>query len=194
MKNNRWTKHYTEWQPRRGKRSREQPCRRWQYMARKEGTIWNRKAIEDNGRCWWRTTFCSGCTKSRWKVASHLIGLRSENSHFHCADEQEQETKDVGIFSGEKKQKLQSKQDRNKRWVCNRNYKENGIGTKDECVTENTKKTGRNKGWVCNWNYKENRTEIKGECVTELTKKTGHDKGWVCNRNYKENRTERMSV
>ena len=33
MKDNRWTKRCTEWQPRRGKRSRE-----------KEGTTWIRKA------------------------------------------------------------------------------------------------------------------------------------------------------
>ena len=30
MKDNRWTKRCTEWQPRRGKRSRERPSRRWQ--------------------------------------------------------------------------------------------------------------------------------------------------------------------
>ena len=47
MKDNRWTKRYTEWQPRRGKRS----SRRWQDdIARKEGSTWNRKATEDNGR------------------------------------------------------------------------------------------------------------------------------------------------
>ena len=30
MKDNRWTKLCTEWQPRRGKRSRGRPRRRWQ--------------------------------------------------------------------------------------------------------------------------------------------------------------------
>ena len=45
MKDNRWTKRFTEWQPRRGKRSRGLPSRRWQDdIARKGGTTWNRKA------------------------------------------------------------------------------------------------------------------------------------------------------
>ena len=47
MKDDRWTKRCTEWQPRRGKRSRGRPCRRWQDdIARKEGTTWNRKATD----------------------------------------------------------------------------------------------------------------------------------------------------
>ena len=47
MKANRWTKRCTEWQPRRGKRSRGRPCRRWQDdITRKEGTTWNRKAAD----------------------------------------------------------------------------------------------------------------------------------------------------
>ena len=47
MKDNRWTKRCTEWQPRRGKRSRGRPNRRWQDdITRKEGTIWNRKASD----------------------------------------------------------------------------------------------------------------------------------------------------
>ena len=45
IKDNRWTKRCTEWQPRRVKRSRGRPCRRWQDgITRKEGTTWNRKA------------------------------------------------------------------------------------------------------------------------------------------------------
>ena len=47
MKDNRWTKRCTEWQPRRGKRSRGRPSRRWQDdITRKEGTTWNRKAAD----------------------------------------------------------------------------------------------------------------------------------------------------
>ena len=47
MKDNRWTKRCTEWQPRRGKRSRGRPSRRCQdYIARKEGTTWNRKTTD----------------------------------------------------------------------------------------------------------------------------------------------------
>ena len=49
----RWTKRCTEWQPRRGKRSRGQPSRRWQdNITRKEGTTWIRKATD---RRQWRT-------------------------------------------------------------------------------------------------------------------------------------------
>ena len=50
MKDNRLTKCCTEWQPRRAKRSRRRPNRRWQDDITKEGTTWNRKATEDNGR------------------------------------------------------------------------------------------------------------------------------------------------
>ena len=47
MKDNRWTKRCTEWQPRRGKRSRGRPSRRWQDdITRKEGTTWIRKATD----------------------------------------------------------------------------------------------------------------------------------------------------
>ena len=43
MKDNRWTKRCTEWQPRRWKRSRGLPSRKWQDdIARKERTTWNR--------------------------------------------------------------------------------------------------------------------------------------------------------
>ena len=53
MKNNRWTKRCTEWQPRRGKRSRGRPSRRWQDdITREEGTTWNRKATD---RRKWKT-------------------------------------------------------------------------------------------------------------------------------------------
>ena len=47
MKDNRWTKRCTEWQPKRGKRSKGRSCRRWQDdIKRKEGTMWNRKATD----------------------------------------------------------------------------------------------------------------------------------------------------
>ena len=40
-----------QWQPRRGKRSRGRPSRRWQDdITEKEGTTWIRKATDDNGR------------------------------------------------------------------------------------------------------------------------------------------------
>ena len=47
MKNNRYTKRGTDWQPRRGKISRERPSRRWQDdIAKKDGATWNRKATD----------------------------------------------------------------------------------------------------------------------------------------------------
>ena len=47
MKDNRWTRQCTEWQPRRGKRSTGQPSRRSQDdITRTEGTTWNRKATD----------------------------------------------------------------------------------------------------------------------------------------------------
>ena len=47
MKDTRWTKRCTEWQPRRGKRSGGQPNRTWQYdITRKEGTTWIRRVID----------------------------------------------------------------------------------------------------------------------------------------------------
>ena len=50
---NRWTKRCTEWQPRRGKRSRGRPSRRWQDdITEKEGTTWIRK-VTDRRR--WKT-------------------------------------------------------------------------------------------------------------------------------------------
>ena len=52
LKDNRWTRRCTEWQPRRGKRSRGRPSRRWQDdITEKEGTTWIRKAT-DNRRRW----------------------------------------------------------------------------------------------------------------------------------------------
>ena len=58
MKDNKWTKRCTEWQPRRGKGSRGRSSRRWQNdITRKEGTIWNRKAT-DRGQ---RKTLVEGC-------------------------------------------------------------------------------------------------------------------------------------
>ena len=53
LKDNRWTKRCTEWQPRRGKRSRGRPSRRWQDdITEKEGTTWIRKATD---RRRWKT-------------------------------------------------------------------------------------------------------------------------------------------
>ena len=53
MKDNRWTKRCTEWQPRRGERSRGRPSRRWQDdITEKEGTTWLRKATD---RRQWKT-------------------------------------------------------------------------------------------------------------------------------------------
>ena len=47
MKENSWTKRCTEWQPRRGERSRGRQSRRWQDdIAKNEGTTWNRKEVE----------------------------------------------------------------------------------------------------------------------------------------------------
>ena len=47
MKDNRWVKRCTEWQPRTGTRSRGRPSGRWQDgIARKEGTTWNRKTTD----------------------------------------------------------------------------------------------------------------------------------------------------
>ena len=51
MEDNRWTKRCTECQPKRGKRSRGRPSRRWQDdVTRKEGTIWIRKATDRRQR------------------------------------------------------------------------------------------------------------------------------------------------
>ena len=53
LKDNRWTKRCTEWQPRRGKRSRGRPSRRWQDdITEKEGTTWIKKATD---RRQWKT-------------------------------------------------------------------------------------------------------------------------------------------
>ena len=53
MKNNRWTKNYTQWEPKRGKRSRGRPNIRWQDdIEKKEGTTWSRKALD---RRQWKT-------------------------------------------------------------------------------------------------------------------------------------------
>ena len=47
MKDNRWTKRCTEWQPRGRERLKGQPCRGLRDdITRKEGTTWNRKAKE----------------------------------------------------------------------------------------------------------------------------------------------------
>ena len=53
MKDNRWTKRCTQRQPRRGKRSRGRPSRRWQVdRTKKEGNTWIRKATD---RRQWKT-------------------------------------------------------------------------------------------------------------------------------------------
>ena len=53
LKDNRWTRRCTEWQPRRGKRSRGRPSRRWQDdITEKEGNTWIRKATD---RQRWKT-------------------------------------------------------------------------------------------------------------------------------------------
>ena len=53
LKDNRWTRRCTEWQPRRGKRSRGRPGRGWQDdITEKEGTTWIRKATD---RRQWKT-------------------------------------------------------------------------------------------------------------------------------------------
>ena len=53
LKDNWWTRRCTEWQPRRGKRSRGRPSRRWQDdITEKEGTTWIRKATD---RRRWKT-------------------------------------------------------------------------------------------------------------------------------------------
>ena len=53
LKDNRWTRRCTEWQPRRGRRSRGRPSRRWQDdITEKEGTTWIRKATD---RRRWKT-------------------------------------------------------------------------------------------------------------------------------------------
>ena len=50
---NRFTKRCTQWQPRRGKRSRGRQSRRWQDdITEQEGTTWIRKATE---RRQWKT-------------------------------------------------------------------------------------------------------------------------------------------
>ena len=47
LEDNRWTKRCTEWQSRRGKRSRGRPSRRWHDdITEKEGTTWIRKATD----------------------------------------------------------------------------------------------------------------------------------------------------
>ena len=53
IKDNRWTKRCTEWQPRRGKRSRGRPSRRWQdEITEKKRTTCSRKATD---RQQWKT-------------------------------------------------------------------------------------------------------------------------------------------
>ena len=52
IKDNRWNKRCTEWQPRIGKRSRGWPSRRWQDDITEEGITWIRKATD---RWQWKT-------------------------------------------------------------------------------------------------------------------------------------------
>ena len=85
MKDNRWTKRCTDWQPRRGKRSRGRPSRRWQDdIASEEGTTWNRKATEDNGRHCWRATSCSGWTKPRCNVGCVRLKVKPLTWSWSC--------------------------------------------------------------------------------------------------------------
>ena len=72
---NRWTKCCTEWQPRRGKRARGRPSRRWQdHITQKEETTWTRKATD---RRQWKTLM-EGCIlqwmeiAQVWKVLEHI--------------------------------------------------------------------------------------------------------------------------
>ena len=46
MKNSRWTKRCTEWQPKRGRSLRERLARRWQDNSAEEGTTWNRISVD----------------------------------------------------------------------------------------------------------------------------------------------------
>ena len=66
MKDNTWTKRCTEWQPRKGKRSRGQPSRRWQdNIIRKKGTTYNRKATDRGQWKALREASCGVWTKPR---------------------------------------------------------------------------------------------------------------------------------
>ena len=67
MEENRWTKRCTEWHPRRGKRSRGRPSRRWQDdITENEGSPGlGKQQTDGNGRHCWRATSCSGWTKPR---------------------------------------------------------------------------------------------------------------------------------
>ena len=66
LKDNRWTRRCTEWQPRRGKRSRGRPSRRWQDdITEKEGTTWIRKATD----------------RRRWKTL--MEGYTHAHTHTH---------------------------------------------------------------------------------------------------------------
>ena len=52
MKDNRWTKRFTEWQSRRRKRSRQRPSRRWQgdLTRTREPPGTGKQQTGDNGR------------------------------------------------------------------------------------------------------------------------------------------------
>ena len=98
MKDNRWTKRYTEWQPRRGKRSRGRPSRRWQDgIGKKEGTSWNRKALgrETNGRHWWRATSWRGWTKPWRKMVCRVQGCITYDAAERSLDT---DTMDIHIY------------------------------------------------------------------------------------------------
>ena len=78
---NRWTKRCTEWQPRRGKRSRGRPSRRWQDdIPRKEGTTWNRKVTD----------------RRQWKTLMEVYILQWMNKAYVKGETGKQQTEDNG--------------------------------------------------------------------------------------------------
>ena len=89
LKDNRWTRRCTEWQPRRGKRSRGRPSRRWQDdITEKEGTTWIRKATD---RRRWKTLMEGYILQwmdkawMRWdEKDSHISSTLADATHFYC--------------------------------------------------------------------------------------------------------------
>ena len=82
LKDNRWTRRCTEWQPRRGKRSRGRPSRRWQDdITEKEGTTWIRKATD---RRRWKT-FMEGYIL-QWMDKAQMKIKMNEDDGNHCDD------------------------------------------------------------------------------------------------------------
>ena len=87
LKDNGWTKRCTEWQPRRGKRLRGRPSRRWQDdITEKEGTTWIRKATD---RRRWKTdgglhpaVDGQSLDEDEWRWSCLLWGYRLESIHW----------------------------------------------------------------------------------------------------------------